>query len=65
MLMVALVGHVALVVNAANSLEVETVHVDSVAPGVVLGIPGLFGHHVTLLLGEGERLVLDSVGDQV
>ena len=36
-IVVALVGHVALVVNAANSLEVEGVRVVSVAPGVVVG----------------------------
>ncbi len=36
-IIVALVGHVAIVINAANSLEVERVRVISVAPGIVLG----------------------------
>ena len=36
-IIVALVGHVAIVINAANSLEVERARVISVAPGIVLG----------------------------
>ena len=36
-IVVGLVGHVAMVINTANSLEVEDVTVISVAPGVVVG----------------------------
>ena len=36
-IIVALVGHVAIVINAANSLEVERARIISVAPGIVLG----------------------------
>jgi LEA14-like dessication related protein len=37
LIIIALVGHVVIVLNTANSLEVQDVRVISVAPGIVLG----------------------------
>ncbi len=59
-IVVALVGHVALVINAANSLEVEGVRVISVAPGVVVG-DFVVTFQITLSNPTGSSIEVDRL----
>ncbi len=59
-ILVALVGHVAIVINAANSLEVEQVIVVSVAPGTILGdFTVVF--EITLINPTGSTIDVDRI----
>jgi LEA14-like dessication related protein len=59
-IIVALVGHVAIVFNAANSLEIEEIGVISVAPGIVLG-DFVVSFDITLNNPKGSTLDVDRI----
>jgi LEA14-like dessication related protein len=59
-IIVALVGHIAIIINTANSLEVEGVRVISVAPGIVLG-DFVVVFDITLLNPTGSSIDVDRI----
>jgi len=59
-IIVALVGHIAVVINAANSLEVEQVIVISVAPGTILG-DFVVVFEITLSNPTGSTIEVDRI----
>ncbi|MCJ2540895.1 MAG: hypothetical protein LN414_06480, partial [Candidatus Thermoplasmatota archaeon] len=59
-IIVALVGHVAIVINAANSLEVEQVMVISAAPGTILG-DFVIVFEITLSNPTGSTIEVDRI----
>lgn len=63
-IIVALVSHVAIVINAANSMEVERVRVISVAPGIVLG-DFVVVFQITLHNPTGSTIDADRITYQI